>query len=191
MKEKQAVPVRKAALVFYVFLTVILLIAGAAYYAITTYYPLEYKETIAECGEQYGIDPNMICAVIATESRFSPEAESQKGAVGLMQIMPDTGEWIAGKLKMEFSEEDLKNPEINIRLGVWYLDFLAERFDGEQNTIIAAYNAGHGNVEKWLTEAQYSADGRTLDVIPFEETRNYVKKVNLAYEIYKTFYKIG
>ena len=191
MKENQAVPVRKGALVFYVFLTVLLLIAGSAYYVINSYYPLEYEEIIVECGEKYGIDPNMICAVIATESRFSPEAESEKGAVGLMQVMPDTGEWIAGKLKMEFSEEDLKDPEVNIRLGAWYLDFLAERFDGEQDTIIAAYNAGHGKVEEWLGEGQYSQDGRTLSVIPYEETRKYVKKVNLAYEIYKTFYQVG
>ena len=109
----------------------------------------------------------------------------------LMQIMPDTGEWIAGKLRMEFSEEDLKDPAVNIRMGTWYLNFLAERFQGEQDTIIAAYNAGHGNVEKWLEEPQYSPDGRTLSVIPFDETRNYVKKVNLAYEIYKTFYQVG
>ena len=191
MRENQAVPVRKAALVLYIFLTVILLIAGAAYYTITAYYPLEHEEIIVECAEEYGIDPNMICAVIATESRFSEEAESQKGAVGLMQIMPDTGEWIAGKLRMEFSEEDLKDPAVNIRMGTWYLNFLAERFQGEQDTIIAAYNAGHGNVEKWLEEPQYSPDGRTLSVIPFDETRNYVKKVNLAYEIYKTFYQVG
>ena len=111
--------------------------------------------------------------------------------MGLMQIMPETGEWIAGKIGIEdFNAEMLEDPEVNIEMGVWYLDYLAERFDGETDTVIAAYNAGHGNVEKWLNDGQYSADGRTLAEIPFEETRNYVKKVNRAYEIYSKIRKV-
>ena len=192
MKENQTVPVRKAALVFYVLITVLLLAAGMGYYVIDSYYPLEYEELIVKYAEEKDLEPELVCAIIATESRFNPEAKSSKGAIGLMQLMPDTGEWISGKLKLgDFAEDDLKDPEISIRMGTWYVGFLEERFDGERDTVIAAYNAGHGKVDKWLGEAQYSADGRTLDVIPYKETKNYVKKVNLAYEIYKTFYKIG
>lgn len=192
MRENQAVPVRKGAIVFYVLITVLLLAVGTGYYVISSYYPLEYEEMIVQYAEERDLEPELVCAIIATESRFNPEAKSHKGAMGLMQLMPDTGEWISGKLKLgEFTEDDLKNPEISIRMGTWYLDFLEERFDGERDTVIAAYNAGHGKVDTWLEEAQYSADGRTLDVIPYKETKDYVKKVNLAYEIYKTFYKVG
>lgn len=190
MKKNQAVPVRTGALVVYVFLTVVLLLAGMTYYVISSYYPLDYKDMIVSCAQEYDLDPNLVCAVIATESRFSPEANSSRGAVGLMQIMPETGEWIAQKLKLEdYSQESLVDPETNIRMGTWYLHFLSERFEGD--AVIAAYNAGHGSVESWLGDAQYSSDGKILETIPYEETRDYVKKVNFAYEIYKIFYQVG
>lgn len=191
MKEKSLVNGSRSALVFYILLTVVFLVFAAGIYLLDSYFPLEYEETVMKCSEEYGVDPALICGVIATESRFDADAQSEKGAIGLMQIMPETGKWIAGKLGIkEFSEEMLTEPAVNIEMGIWYLNYLEKRFDGEADTVIAAYNAGHGNVEKWLKDAQYSSDGRTLSEIPFEETRNYVKRVNRAYEIYSKIRKV-
>ena len=104
-----------------------------------------------------------------------------------MQIMPETGEWIAGKLKEPYDEETLQEPEQNIRYGCWYLEFLFERFS-DPDTVLAAYNAGHNAVRKWLQNSDYSDDGESLQVIPYDETRNYVEKVRRAYEKYKDLY---
>ncbi|MBR4078875.1 MAG: lytic transglycosylase domain-containing protein [Christensenellaceae bacterium] len=191
MKEKPLVNGSRSALVFYILLTVVFLAFAAGIYLLDSYFPLEYEETVLKYSEEYGVDPALICGVIATESRFDADAKSEKGAMGLMQIMPETGEWIAGKIGIkDFSEEMLTEPAVNIEMGTWYLTYLADRFDREADTVIAAYNAGHGNVEKWLKDAQYSDDGRTLSEIPFDETRNYVKKVNRAYEIYRKIRKV-
>ena len=154
-------------------------------------YPLEYEDTIVKYANEYNLDPYFVAAVINTESGFDAEASSNRGAMGLMQVMPETGEWIAGKLGIDnFSSDMLLDPETNIRMGCWYLDFLGERFSGEE-VIMAAYNAGHGKVQQWLEDPQYSSDGKTLDNIPFEETDNYVKKVTKAYEEYKKHYELG
>jgi len=153
-------------------------------------YKLEYAELIEKYAAQYGIDPYFVAAVIHTESGFDPEAISSAGAMGLMQIMPETGEWIAGKLGVEdFTADDLLNPETNIEMGCWYLQFLQERFD-TLPVIMAAYNAGHNKVKEWLQDPQYS-DGTNLTNIPYEETDNYVKKVTKAYEKYKELYELG
>ncbi len=154
-------------------------------------YPLEYEELIVKYADEYGLDPYFVAAVINTESGFDAQAVSSAGAMGLMQVMPETGEWIAGKLEIgTFWADMLLDPETNIEMGCWYLGFLKERFPNEA-TVMAAYNAGHGKVQEWLSDAQYSADGAALDSIPFKETDNYVKKVTKAYEEYKKHYELG
>ena len=151
-------------------------------------YPLKYESTIVKYAGEYGLDPYFVCAVIDTESNFDENAVSEDGAQGLMQIMPETSGWIAGKLQMD--AYDIFDPETNIRFGCWYLSFLKERFSGEEQLMIAAYNAGHNKVEEWLAEG-YSRDGTTLDEIPYEETKKYVDKVTRAYEEYQKLYQIG
>ncbi len=154
-------------------------------------YKLEYKELIEQYAAEYSLDPYFVAAVIHTESGFDAEAVSNVGAIGLMQVMPETGEWIAGKLKMEdFKTDDLYDPETNIKMGCWYLNFLDERFDSLP-VMMAAYNAGHNKVKEWLADPQYSQDGKTLTKIPYEQTDNYVKKVTKAYEKYKEYYELG
>jgi len=110
--------------------------------------------------------------VIWTESKFDERAVSQKGAMGLMQIMPATGEWLAGKIGEDFNEERLFCPEFNIRLGVFYLRYLLDKFECEERAL-AAYNAGEGNVRKW-------EDGE----IRFRETRDFVRRVRISRKIY-------
>lgn len=152
-------------------------------------YPLAYEDLIEQYSAEYGLDPYLVAAVIYVESGFDPEAVSRVGAQGLMQVMPETGEWIAGKLHVE-SPPNLLDPETNISMGTWYLNFLDERFGHDQDMVLAAYNAGHGRVAEWLENPQYS-DGTVLTNIPYKETENYVKKVNHAYEKYKEYHEIG
>jgi len=152
-------------------------------------YPLLHKEIVEQYCALYDVDQYLVHSIIRTESFYDDTAVSAKGAKGLMQIMPETGEWIAEKLNLEnFSEEDLFDSEKNIMMGVWYISYLSDRFNGNIDNMIAAYNAGPTNVTKWLSEAELSSDGENLTDIPFEETKKYRNKVNNAYEMYLRIY---
>jgi len=181
---------QKTALLILVILVFLLLIAVGGYIFILNRYPLRYQESIVEYAGKYELDPYFVCSIIWTESKFAPDVKSDRGAVGLMQIMPQTGEWIAGKLKEDFSLEDLEDPAINIRYGCWYLHFLSERLGGDRDLVAAAYNAGHNRVESWLEDPKYSADGTSLDKIPFEETKTYVERTRASYKIYQLCYRL-
>lgn len=153
-------------------------------------YPIEYKETIIKHGQINNIDPLLIAALIKTESNFEPQAESRKGAKGLMQITPATGEWIAKTINMSNYEENmLFDPEVNILLGSWYVKHLRDYYKSSFELVFAAYNGGRGNVDKWLKDKNLSSDGMTLDTIPFPETKNYIEKLRKNYNIYKFVYK--
>lgn len=149
--------------------------------------PKRYSEYVEVYSEKYNLDPHLVYAVIKAESNFIENAESHKGALGLMQIMPSTAEWIAEYIGMSgFSKETLLSPKINIEMGCWYLNNLSMEFNGEMDLILAAYNGGRGNVNKWLNNREYSEDGIKLKKIPFNETNKYVTKV----KIYKKLYDI-
>ena len=139
-------------------------------------YPLEYQDTVQKAAEKYGVDPCLIYGVIKTESNFDPSAQSHVGAVGLMQLMPETFTWLHTYYTDESSEddtfEDLKDPEHNIDYGVNLLSVLLKMYENE-DTAICAYNAGVGNVDSWLEDSRYSRDGKTLLTVPFPETENY------------------
>lgn len=151
-------------------------------------YPLEYASEIAQDAAQYGLDPYRVAAVIRTESGFNPNAVSGAGARGLMQLMPETGEWIAGKLGVEgYNDDMLFVPETNISFGCWYLAFLHDRFGGKSDVVSAAYNAGHGRVSEWLADDAYSEGGELIS-IPFEETSKYVDRVSQAEKMYRKLY---
>lgn len=151
-------------------------------------YPLKYESTVVQYSKQYELDPYFVCALIDTESNFNDQAVSKDGAKGLMQIMPDTADWIAQK--MDEKSYDLLDPATNIQFGCWYLNFLKDKFSGDQQLMIAAYNAGHNKVEQWLAEGYGTQNGSALDEIPYAETKEYVDKVNRAYDEYQKLYKI-
>lgn len=148
-------------------------------------YPLHYREEVFECADGYGLSRALVFAVIKTESGFDKNAESRAGAVGLMQICPETGEYIAQKMGVE--NFDLKNPKTNITFGCYYIKYLQLRF-GNTETALAAYNAGEGNVSLWLINPEYSDDGSTLKYIPFPETRGYIEKIYESFGKYKKLY---
>lgn len=152
-------------------------------------YPLVYEDKIRKYAAEYEVDPFLTASIIFVESGFNPTAVSVKDARGLMQILPSTGEWVADKIGLQdYSEKQLFEPETNIQIGCWYMSYLVSQFPDNRELVLAAYNGGIGNVNKWLRNREYSSDGRQLDYIPFMETRNYVKKVLNTYDIYKEIY---
>lgn len=151
-------------------------------------YPLKYLDITEKYAEEYGIDPYFVLSVIKAESNFNPKAVSGKGAIGLMQIHPDTGKWIAENIGVtRYSEDILFDPETNIRFGCWYLNNLNKEFK-DPVLMLAAYNAGSGNVVKWLNDERYS-DNNKLKYIPFKETQDYIERITKNYRMYKRLYK--
>nr|WP_083480097.1 lytic transglycosylase domain-containing protein [Oxobacter pfennigii] len=158
------------------------------------FFPLKYTDLLLKYAQMYDLDPYLVAAVINVESKYDISAQSHKDAKGLMQVTPTTGNWAAQMMGLtDFNEELLFNPEINIKIGCWYLNNLRQEFDSEDlkvetELMLAAYNGGSGNVRKWLQDENYSKDGTALDDIPFRETRQYVSKVLRHQKIYKFLY---
>lgn len=151
-------------------------------------YPLKYDHTILAAANESGVSPSLLAGVILAESGFNPEAESEVGALGLMQLMPDTAWWIAESHQIELGTTDnrrLREPELNIYLGAYYLAWLLQRFDDKNVEALAAYNAGQHEVDSWIEE-----QGRplTVETIPVLETRFFVKKVLNNAEKYSKLY---
>ena len=145
-----------------------------------TRYPLEYEQVIRAYAHERDLDPALVAAVIYAESRFDPNVRSSAGAVGLMQVLPETGEFIAHSTGgRDFIEADLRDPDINVRYGTWLLDYLRDRYDGDVATALAAYHAGPGNVDRWRR------DGSGIE---FPETRAYVDEVERVRRIYARAY---
>ncbi|WP_250278238.1 lytic transglycosylase domain-containing protein [[Clostridium] colinum] len=152
--------------------------------------PIKYERIIEKYAKKYNIEKSLVFAVINAESRFNKNAVSNKGAIGLMQIMPETGEWLAKKIDIkEFSENMLYDPETNIKLGTYYLSYLLEKFEDE-TLALCAYNAGSTNVYRWLNNEKYTKDGN-IHTIPFKETNNYVKKIDIMKKGYNILFKIN
>jgi soluble lytic murein transglycosylase len=149
--------------------------------------PDDYKALVEKYSAEYDIPKDLILAVINVESSFNPYAESSSGALGLMQMMPATFEWLTGDehLAEHLAFRQLTDPDVSIRYGVYYLRYLAQKFDYNWSTVCAAYNGGEGNVMKWLADPQYSDGQGNLTYIPLEETRNYVSKVENAIKLYQ------
>ncbi|QZY57461.1 lytic transglycosylase domain-containing protein [Crassaminicella profunda] len=153
-------------------------------------YPMHYGDIIEKYAKEYKLDPYLIAAIIRTESKFDEKAKSNKNARGLMQISEVTGKWASEELSIDnYNEEILFIPDTNIKIGCWYIDKLREEFDDHLQLMIAAYNGGSGNVNKWLKDPKYSDDGEFLKDIPFPETKAYVKKVIKSYKVYKIIYR--
>ncbi len=153
-------------------------------------HPVSYTDIIKENSEEYGVDPFLVMAIINVESKFDANARSGKDARGLMQITAQTGQWGSEMIGIEdYTQDSLYQPEINIKIGTWYINRLMKEFDGNLDLVLAAYNGGSGNVRKWLQNPDYSDDGINLNHIPFEETRNYLERVKRDYELYSDKHK--
>src|SRR3954466_13501161 len=139
--------------------------------------PLRHEDIIRQQSHKKGLDPALVAAVIYQESKFADQT-SVAGARGLMQITPDTANFIAKQSGgIRFTQADLATPQINIAYGTWYLRWLLDRYDGRQSLAIAAYNAGFGHVDEWVRRAGGPDAFDPKTDIPFPETRNYVQQV--------------
>jgi len=148
-----------------------------AYCFYNIFLPLKYSTCIKTYAMQYGVNPALIASVINAESKFDPNSISNKGAVGLMQIMPTTATFVANYSDIEYNgENELKNISKNIEIGVAYIKYLSNKFT-DLFTMLCAYNAGEGNVMIWLKDSKFSKDGKVLLKTPYKETNFYARKV--------------
>lgn len=153
------------------------------------FFPIPYLQVIFREAEGAGLDDCLLAAIVKTESNFNPGAVSVKGARGLMQVMPETGKWVAGKRGMQGFDPDLLfNPEYNLKIGVWYVSDLYRQYGGDTILMLAAYNAGRGNVNKWLEQNRWTGERSSIDRIPFPETRQFIRKVLFYQQVYKFLY---
>ena len=149
-------------------------------------FPVKYFNTIKKYCLKYNLEPELVCSIIYTESKFKINAISKKNARGLMQIKKTTADWAASKINLkDYNYNKIFEPEININIGCWYINNLLKQFNNNYKLVLCAYNAGSGNVSKWLLDKKYSRDQKNLFYIPFKETRNYVKRVMLHKKIYR------
>ena len=144
-------------------------------------YPLRYEQTIRQVSAEHDLEPTFVAAVVYTESRFRPDARSHRGAYGLMQLLPQTARFIQARSGIE---GDWQDPKTNLRIGVWYLGYLENRYLGDERLMLAAYNSGESRVDAWISDRGFDAG----EDIPIKETRHYVKNVLEAQSIYEELY---
>ncbi|MBD3885143.1 transglycosylase SLT domain-containing protein [Phormidium tenue FACHB-886] len=149
-------------------------------------YPFPFEETIERSAQEQQLNPLLVTALIRQESRFEPAIESSAGAVGLMQVMPETAEWVASQVKLK--EYKLSNPLDNIKLGTWYLDYTHREYENNSLFAVASYNAGPGSVADWISRFGFSDPDKFIDQIPYPETRGYVESVFGNYWNYLRLY---
>lgn len=153
-------------------------------------YPRGYETFVRAYAAEYGVEENIVYAVIRTESAFRPDAESQAGARGLMQITDETFEWIKSKIaaKEPLSFDDMFDPETNIRFGAYLLSVCLDRYANDLSTAAAAYHSGMGLVDGLLRKEENSSDGTTLSSFPYNQMNRYVYKVQKNYQRYCALY---
>ena len=154
-------------------------------------YPKTYSEIVTTYAEQYKVDENLVYAVIKAESNFRSNAESNKSAIGLMQIVEDTAVDVAKKSNINIESqnirEELLKEDNNINIGTKYLSILLSKY-GNIEVALAAYNAGIGTVDNWIEKQVIKSDGSDIENIPYKETNNYVRKILRDYKIYEKLY---
>ena len=149
-------------------------------------FPIKHENTIKRYCEEYGVNPPLVYALIKAESNFRENAQSHAGAKGLMQITDGTFEYCLKSLGVP--DVNIFNTQANIQCGIWYLSYLLDKYGGNTENAIAAYNAGETNVDRWLNDSKYSKDSKNLLDIPFGETKRHVGKIQRYVKIYEHIY---
>lgn len=151
-------------------------------------YPQKYNEYVEKYSAEYGIDSMLVYAIIKAESNFNPNIKSSSNAMGLMQLMKETAIETANSIDIEYTEGCLYDPETNINLGIKYYSELLKEYNNNYMLALTAYNAGTGNLKKWIEQGIINPDGSNIENIPYKETNNYVRKIVRDYNIYKDLY---
>lgn len=162
-------------------------------------YPIYYKEDIKINAENYDVDPILVAAIIKVESNYKPNKVSVKNAIGLMQIMPDTANWLLQLYDLDpYNEQALMQEDVNIKVGTLYLSVLMKQFEVQLENLpsehkiaflAAAYNAGPGSLSNWINQGIWDGNPDEITRIPYGETRHYVRRILYYYEKYQQFYK--
>lgn len=153
------------------------------------YFTLDYYDQIQMNCQRNDLSPSLVGAIIFVESRYDPNAKSTKGALGLMQIMPTTGRWVAEQIPIKnFQDQDLMEPSRNLEIGTWYLAYLKKYFKGNETLALAAYNAGYRYVEQWRESNIWDGDLVKIENIPFPETKKYLFRINSIRKMYRYLY---
>ena len=165
----------------------VIFLAAAFLPAARFFYPLEYKDLILEHAKRHELDPALLAAIVYEESKFSPMSRSRAGAVGLMQLMPETASWAGAEIGRPELAARLTEPAANLAIGSWYFHYLLARY---HNTAfaLAAYNGGQRNLDKWLAQNNGRAQDQVIDRIPFAETRAFVRRAQRSRWIYGWLY---
>ena len=176
-----------------IFLIIIVICIFAAIFILKTYiYPRTHFDIVKEEASNNNVDPYLVLAIIKTESGFDSLATSNKNAKGLMQIMESTAEDINNNLHLidDLNETNIYDPEVNIAFGCKYLSYLINHYQGNYYLAICAYNAGMGNVDKWIEDEiiDYNLNISKDVNIPFSQTKNYLEKVINSYNMYRLLY---
>ncbi len=165
------------------FFTLMFIFAGVAiFFAVR--YPMNYSEYIIKYSNLYNLNPTLVASLINEESSFNKNATSSRGALGLMQIMPQTAKYVCNLMNKNYENANLFDPEINIEIGCFYLNYLSNKFDND-TSVLCAYNAGEHTVKLWLSKKENSYDGKTLQKIPYSQTKSYVNKILNGTKFYK------
>jgi len=181
----------KKDIIFILFFCILVGIILSTIVVLKTFYPLKYSKEVISYASNYHIDPYLALAVINTESRFNKDATSSQEAKGLMQITDSTAKEINDNINStdEINENSLYDVNINIELGCNYLQTLIAKYNGNYYLAVIAYNAGMGNLDKWIQQGIVDDNLETTDInLPFSETTKYLKKVIHCYKIYKIIY---
>lgn len=165
-------------------LLILAIVYIAANFYITYKYPIKYEKVIDQVSAEVGIDKSLVLAIIKTESGFDTNAVSKKKALGLMQVIPETIQYVSQKYNIDVGINDIFTPEHNILIGSLYLKNLIERF-GSTDRAILAYNAGPSVVRKWIENGIEDINDDDYNWVPYQETRNYIKKVHDARKGYQ------
>ena len=182
-----------------IFIPLVLLIvstlmnSGATKEFTKSLYPIKYESYVEKAAKEYNVDICLVYGVIRNESNFDPDIVSNAGAIGLMQIMPDTFTWLQNyrenfEPKKILDSNKLYDPKTNIDYGTYYLRYLLDKYDGDRSLVICAYNAGYGNVDSWIAEGTIPNGNVSPEDVPFPETSNYLAKVTESAEMYRELY---
>lgn len=174
-------------LIIFSFLFTLLFAGYKTFLSLT--HPIKYQSEIVNISSKYDLNPSIIASLINVESSYKADAISNKKAIGLMQIKLSTAQYMNDyyEIDLVLSEEDLLNPITNIEYGCMYINYLLKKFDNI-DTALCAYNAGETRVRVWLRDNQYSSNGKTLNNIPYQETKHYIKKIKNNIKFYQKIY---
>ena len=187
MKERTENKIKLVLLVLLLLTVSVIIIYNAVSLVLQTVYPRSYSEEISRNAEIYDLDEALLYALIETESGFDKNAVSSVGAKGLTQITPETFQWLQTKTGESYEDDALFDPEVSVKYGAFFLRYLLDEF-GDTKTALAAYHAGRGRVNEWLSDPRYSSDGKKLDVIPYNDTDFYAEKVLKVRDRYLKIY---